>query len=496
MDVIYLFFLLTAYSIVTALPNPVCPSPDNMDAEVLIFGAGITGLTVARQLYDNGVTDIRVLEARSDGYGGRMRSARFADATIELGANYIQQVSESESLRNRQPLWKLAKDTPGCANLTGHFAKSEEVWSRDRLGKYGVVNSEVVETLLRDFFSATTRIENLSKSRQRMGEEDISVEKAFETVGYIPETPLEKVIKLFNFDIAAGSPASENSLFLSTHELEHEGLNYFISDQKGFATVLECIIKGIDLKIELGTLVNSIDWNDDCVCASVTSSDGVRGKVCGKYGIVTFSMGVLKDWVKPNVDKFNPPFSLSKQKAIEAHGFGYFLKIFLQFDETFWNQTDVIIRSDTISGYFPIFFPIGQLLPGSPNVLIAGVAGSEAYRLSFQDPKDTVEEVMVVLRKLYGNGIPDPIDILIPTWISDPLYRGTYSYSAIGLTEADFEILKEPEGNLYLTGEAMSLKHFSYAHGGYCEGLATGNRILEKRLGITPIINLPSCSNI
>ena len=160
------------------------------------------------------------------------------------------------------------------------------------------------------------------------------------------------------------------------------------------------------------------------------------------------------------------------------------------------NDIDVIVRSDSRLGYFPTFFSIKeQKRTGSPDLLLAVVGGSEAYRLSYQDPRDTAEEIMVVLRQMYGNDIPNPVDILIPTWTYDPLYRGMYSYAAIGLTVADIDTLKAPEGNLYMTGEAMSLKHFAYTHGGYCEGIATANSLLKDKMGITPTTNLPSCDN-
>jgi polyamine oxidase len=39
---------------------------------------------------------------------------------------------------------------------------------------------------------------------------------------------------------------------------------------------------------------------------------------------------------------------------------------------------------------------------------------------------DIKEEVMEVIRSMYGKDIPDPSDMYVPRWHSDPLYRGTY----------------------------------------------------------------------
>ena len=42
------------------------------------------------------------------------------------------------------------------------------------------------------------------------------------------------------------------------------------------------------------------------------------------------------------------------------------------------------------------------------------------------------DEAMAVLRKLFGQNIPDPIDILVPILHNDPLFRGAYSTWPVG----------------------------------------------------------------
>ena len=61
---------------------------NTLDADVLILGAGMSGVAAARTLFEAGVKNFLVLEAR-DEIGGRMRSAKFAGVTVELGANWI-----------------------------------------------------------------------------------------------------------------------------------------------------------------------------------------------------------------------------------------------------------------------------------------------------------------------------------------------------------------------------------------------------------------------
>lgn len=61
-------------------------SPDSaLDADVIVVGGGIAGLTAARELREAG-RDVMVIEAR-DRVGGRIRSAEFAGAAVDLGGN-------------------------------------------------------------------------------------------------------------------------------------------------------------------------------------------------------------------------------------------------------------------------------------------------------------------------------------------------------------------------------------------------------------------------
>jgi len=55
---------------------------------------------------------------------------------------------------------------------------------------------------------------------------------------------------------------------------------------------------------------------------------------------------------------------------------------------------------------------------------------------------DTRAEIMSVLRKMFGNDIPEMESILIPRWGKDPFFRGTYSNWPIGVSTKDFDELK------------------------------------------------------
>ena len=75
--------------------------------DVIIIGAGMSGVSAAAKLLEHNISDILVLEAAST-IGGRVQSTQFGDPAIkqfnvELGANWIHGIGEAN------PVWRLAQ---------------------------------------------------------------------------------------------------------------------------------------------------------------------------------------------------------------------------------------------------------------------------------------------------------------------------------------------------------------------------------------------------
>lgn len=108
---------------------------------------------------------------------------------------------------------------------------------------------------------------------------------------------------------------------------------------------------------------------------------------------------------------------------------------------------------------------------GKP-VLLGFLAADAAIAAEKLPDGELVGGAMRVLKTIFGNGIPDPVDYQITRWASDPLARGSYSFNAVNSTPAMRRALAEPlEGRLFFAGEATERKFFGTAHGAYLSGL-------------------------
>ena len=72
--------------------------------DVLILGAGVSGLVAASYLQNNGIDNFLILEAQ-DYIGGRMKNLSFGGATFGEGANWVHYIEDGED----NPILGIAK---------------------------------------------------------------------------------------------------------------------------------------------------------------------------------------------------------------------------------------------------------------------------------------------------------------------------------------------------------------------------------------------------
>lgn len=264
--------------------------------------------------------------------------------------------------------------------------------------------------------------------------------------------------------------------------------NNFVWDSRGFNTFikgeasefLDCTPEydcSGDPRLLLNTIVTNITWSDTGV--TVTNDDGTC--ISAEYAICTFSLGVLQN----EVVTFDPPVPDWKQRAIETFQMGTYTKIFMQFppDQVFWD-TDVqffLYADPKERGYYPVFQSLDGpgFLPGS-GILFVTVVQDQSYRAEAQEEEITKQQVLEVLRKMYGpENVPLPTAFLYPRWSLEPWTFGSYSNWPIGTTMEQHQNLRANLGRLYFAGEATSTQYFGFLHGAYYEGQAAGMAVAE-----------------
>jgi polyamine oxidase len=269
----------------------------------------------------------------------------------------------------------------------------------------------------------------------------------------------------------------------------------FCTDQRGFNTWLKgeasTFLESNDSRLALNTAVTKVNYTDTGVV--VETSDGKCFEA--EYAIVTLPLGVLQS----DTVKFSPAFPSWKKEAIATFRMGTYLKMFIQFNETFWNSTNenMLYASPTTRGYLAEWHNIGadNIHPGS-NMLLVTAIGQIASRIERQTDEETRAEVIAVLQQMFPDiVVPEPIAFLYPRWGLQPYSFGTYSHWPAGASLEMHQNLRANVGRVFFAGEAQSTQYFSFLQGAWFEGRESGQRVAGL-LGKNCSGSTTSCGNM
>ncbi|KZT69427.1 amine oxidase [Daedalea quercina L-15889] len=439
------------------------------DPTVVILGGGVAGVIAARTLYEQGITNFTIVEARGE-LGGRMQTQTIGapgnEWVVERGPNWVQGTQTGDSPVN--PIWTLVQK---------HGVKTQfNDWSNSVVtyDETGAVDYLDIFNDSDDQYDDLTVNAGARVQRQLV---DLTARAGYSLIGAKPKTPADMACEYYQFDWEYAQTPEESSLIASswgnnfTYDPDVGGFgdeNEMSIDQRGFKYLIQAEAAEFlqPDQLMLNSTVMNITYSSDGV--NVTLTDG--SVLLADYVLCTFSLGVLQ-----NDDvTFDPPLPDWKEEAIQSMTMATYTKIFLQFPEDFWFETQMGVYADTTRGYYPVWqnMNLTDFFPGS-GVIFVTVTGDESVRIEALSDDEVQAEVMEVLQAMFPNvTIPDPTAFYFPRWHSDPLFRGSYSNWPSSFFNGHHQNLRATvEQRLWFAGEATSEKYFGFLHGAYFEGL-------------------------
>lgn len=162
-----------------------------------------------------------------------------------------------------------------------------------------------------------------------------------------------------------------------------------------------------------------------------------------------------------------------------------FEKVYLRFDEAFWDEGVYAIRQQgPESVWWHSWYDLTPL-HDSPT-LLTFAAGPAAVATRDWTDAEVVASIMVQLRRLYGDGIPEPVAVQRTAWQDEPFARGSYAYMTLGSTTADHDALATPIGGvLHLAGEATWTDDPATVTAALCSGHRAAERVLGRPVPIS-----------
>ncbi|TNF65289.1 MAG: FAD-binding protein [Gammaproteobacteria bacterium] len=431
--------------------------------DVIVIGAGISGLGAANELKQKGINSL-ILEAR-DRIGGRIHTINPWGASLDLGASWIHGIENN-------PIAEIAKKY-NIRTVETDFDDSDYLKSRRLFAVYDTCGRRLSQNEVDELLAQTLAFDQfLSQTRNEYAH--LSLRAVFDIYCHENQIQEEHYQKLYYFlgNMYACEYGDDLSLLSNAVQLPYErsdvdGANVIFTD--GYNQVIKRLAQG--LSIRFNQQVKSVNYKKDDMIEIKTKD---KQYFC-RYLISSLPLGVLK----AGDVEFSPDLPSEKVEAISSLKMGAYNKMYLYFDRVFWDKDSEWL------GYIPQMHEVGKTLDfmnyykyvHQPILLIFSGA-SLAKILETWSDREVVDYMMQKLKIMYGDKVVAPTSYIRTNWVSDPFSYGSFSCLPVGISHHMYQALSAPiENRIFFVGEATSSTDPSTVHGAYTSGVNAANQV-------------------
>lgn len=432
---------------------PDVPGPD---ADVVVVGAGVSGLAAARALVQGGKRVV-VLEAR-DRVGGRTWTDDALGVPVDLGASWIHGVDGN-------PLWELA---PALGIDTVEFTVGSFQFDGRPIGWHAPSGRRLTEAEAASFVADLHALDAALPEVVEHAPPPSTYASAVNAVLRDLRIDGDRAARVREYtahrsEDLCGAPVT----VLDAHGLDEEHVpGDEVVFPRGYGQYARALAEGLDVR--LSSVVRAVRQSPDG--AVVELADG-RVTTAAEV-VVTVPLGVLQ----AGAVTVEPPLAPDVLDAMGRLGMGVYDKVFLRFPERFWGD-DWVVRQQGPAGVdWHSWYDMSRVT-GEP-VLAALVGGAGARRIESLPDALVVDEGLEALRRMFGSSVPEPDAVRITRWAADPFARGSYSYLHVGASPDDHDLLGSRCGRVQLAGEATWGDDPATVHGALLSGLRAAGRLL------------------
>ena len=393
-------------------------------AEVLIIGAGISGLTLGRELLRKGHA-VTIIEGR-DRIGGRIHTldkkfSRIADT----GAEFIHGL---------QPITLTLLEEAGLQKtlIKGKFYTI----SKDELEKGDMLDDHWKKLL----------------AEMNKLNEDVTLAEFLQThfSGSEFKELRERAIQYAEgFDIA---DINRVSVFALREEWSHNDDAHQYHLGNGYGALISFLQQEIIRsggQIVLSEPVETIRWKEKN--AEISTKTG-KTFICEKV-VISVPLGVLQK----RIIRFTPPLP-EHEAAFDAMGFGGVIKFQVEFKEALWESGSRKLK-DLAFVFSDAEIPTWwSQLPDKTPFLTGWFSGPRTFEPGFTSELLYAKAVQS-LQYIFGCSTEEIessiVNWHIADWVNDEFSFGAYSYPTIGSPEARKFLSTPVKDTLYFMGEAL-----------------------------------------
>ena len=415
------------------------------NCEVIIIGAGIAGISAAKTLDKNNISNI-VIEANNQ-LGGRAKKAKESFGNwFDMGCSYLHE-------GDINPLTSIAESLKVPINYENGDIFSIEKTVYLRRNKPFLSKKNHLLKRSHDKF-----LKNLNFYKNTV--EDSSLSSCLNICD--PYYPIL-------FDYLTGLNGIEaNHVSAVDFASVNDGKDFII--ESGLANLIDKWAKGINSI--LNTPVTQINWEKDYIEIYTQS----KKYIC-KSVLLTVSNGILR-----NEDiTFIPQLPNYKIQAIQNLPMGILNKIGVLFKKGTFKEKDIgwyVALTDTNDNDKSqiISFEIRKRKKEHMIFFFGGEKGFDVENF----PDKYYKIITAFIKNQFGNLIENNIiEIIHTSWGKDPFTKGSYSFALPGHSSERELLKKSLEKKVYFAGEATIKSYYGTCHGAYISGVNAANDIIS-----------------
>jgi monoamine oxidase len=447
---------------------------DELTTDVVVVGAGLAGLTAAREIQKEGATAI-VLEAR-DRVGGRTLNEPIGDGkVVEVGGQWIGPGQDRMAALARE----MKVDT-----FRTHSAGENMIEFRGKLKRYRGTIPRIGPHVLADVGQAQLKIDRLAKTIPLGAPWTAKNARKLDSQTF--ETWLRRnvytaggraLLELSIQAVWAAEPADVSLLHVLFYTHSAGGFDLLLDTEGGaqqdrFVGGSQLVSIRLAESLGEGTVrlrapVRRIEHGADGV---TVHSDGVT--VRGKRVIVA---------IPPTLTSriaYDPPLPGHRDQLTQRMPQGSVIKCMVIYGRPFWRERGLSGQATSDTGPAKIVFD-NSPPDGEPGVLLGFLEGERARTIGRLPAAERRTAVLDGLARLFGPEASEPDDFVERSWAEEEWTRGCYGcYMPPGAWTSFGDALRAPIGPIHWASAETAT-----VWNGYMDGaVQSGERAAQEAL--------------
>ncbi|HVQ90399.1 MAG TPA: FAD-dependent oxidoreductase [Mycobacteriales bacterium] len=450
-----------------------------LEADAIVIGAGLAGLTATRELADAGWT-VRLLEAR-DRVGGRLKGYPLSDGkAVDLGGEYFGDKSTA--------IAETARSVGVRGFRTFDRGKRITYLGGRRFEYSGLFPVRMGPATLADFGQAVLKIERLARRVPPDAPWDARNARQLDSQTFwswlrrnVATSTARAFLTMAVEAAYCAAPADLSLLHVLYYANASGGFRYLLEISGGIQryrfdggahSIPAKLAARLPDELRVGAVVRTIEQRPDSV---VVSGPGFQARA--RWVVVAVPLTLAGRIA------YQPALPGYRDQLTQRMPAGAAIKCLAIYDEPFWRAAGLSGQLTSDDGPFRVAFDTSPA-DGSPGVLSAFVTGSAARTLTRLPRAERRTAVLDGLVRGLGRRAGTPVDFVEQNWLDEEFTRGCYhGFAPPGVYTAYGPALRAPIGRIHWAGTETGVHQMGSMGGAVDSGRRVARELLARAAG-------------